>query len=159
MRFRPGESSQDVPEATKFALRSVVRRYNLLSEEIYELDEQLERLIVETAPELVSVKGVGVDTAAILLIAVGENPRRLKSEAAFAHLCGVAPIPASSGKTIRHRLNRQGNQDANRALHMVVLYRMSREKRTRAYVAKRMAEGKSKREILRCLKRYVACEV
>jgi transposase len=90
----------------------------------------------------------------VLLIAAGDNPERLKSEASFAHLCGVAPIPASSGKIVRHRLNRHGNRDANRALYMIALGRMSRDERTRTYVAWRTAEGKSKKEIIRCLKRY-----
>ena len=103
---------------------------------------------------------MGTDTAAtLLLVAAGEDPKRLKSEAAFAHLCGVAPIPASSGKIVRHRLNRQGNRDANRALYVVATERMSRDERTRAYVARRTKEGKSKREIIRCLKRYIAREL
>ena len=108
--------------------------------------------MAETAPELVAVKGLGTDTAASLMIAAGDNPERLKSEAAFAYLCGVAPIPASSGKTVRHRLNRRGNRDSNRALHIVALSRMGRDERTRNYVDKRTAEGKTKREIIRCLK-------
>jgi transposase len=152
VRFRPGERLDDVEAATKFALRSIARRYLELSKEIAELDEQLERLVTETAPALVAVSGVGIDTAATLLVAAGQNPRRLKSEAAFAHLCGVAPIPASSGKVVRRRLNRQGNRDANRALHVVATERMSREERTRAYVTRRTEEGNSKREIIRCLK-------
>lgn len=158
-RFRSVGKPGDVAAATKLALRSVARRYQQLSEEIADLDEQLDRLVVEAAPELVAIDGVSTDTAASLLIAAGDNPERLKSEAAFAHLCGVAPIPASSGKTVRHRLNRQGNRDANRALYVIVLGRMSREERTRAYVAKRTAEGKTKKEIIRCLKRYVAREI
>ena len=151
-RFRLGESPDDVATATKFALRSVALRYRQLSEEISELGEQLDRLVAETAPELVAVKGLGTDTAVSLMIAAGDNPERLKSEAAFAHLCGVAPIPASSGKRVRHRLNRRGNRAANRALHIVALSRMSRDERTRNYVDKRTAEGKTKREIIRCLK-------
>jgi transposase len=158
-RLRPGANPSDVVEATKFALRSVARRYQRLSEEICELEEQLERLVAETAPELVAVEGVGTDTAASLLIAAGDNPERLESEAAFAHLCGAAPIPASSGKTVRHRLNRHGNRDANRALYVIALCRMNRDERTRRYVAKRTAEGKSKKEVIRCLKRYIAREV
>ncbi len=114
----------------------MARRYQHLSEEISELDEQLDRLVSEVAPELVAVEGIGTDTAASLLIAAGDNPERLKNEAAFAHLCGAAPIPASSGKTVRHRLNRHGNRDANRALYVIAVCRMSRDKRTRAYVAK-----------------------
>jgi transposase len=108
-RLRPGATPSDVEAATKFALRSVARRYQRLSEEIGELDEQLNRLVTEVAPELVAVEGIGIDTAASLLIAAGGNPERLRDEAAFAHLCGAAPIPASSGKTVRHRLNRHGN--------------------------------------------------
>jgi transposase len=137
-------------------MRSVARRHQRLSEEISELEEQLDRLVAEAAPELVAMEGVGTDTAASLLIAAGDNPERLKDEAAFAHLCGVAPIPASSGKSVRHRLNRHGNRDANRALYVVALCRMSRDERTRTYVAKRTAEGKTKKEIIRCLKRYIA---
>ncbi len=158
-RFRPGANPSDVETATKFALRSVARRYQRLSEEISELDEQLDRLVTEFAPELVAVEGVGTDTAASLLIAAGDNPERLGDEAAFAHLCGAAPIPASSGKTVRHRLNRHGNRDANRALYVIALCRMRRDERTRTYVAKRTSEGKSKKEIIRCLKRYIAREV
>jgi transposase len=137
----------------------VARRYQHLQEEIKELDEQLDRLVQQAAPELLRVDGVSTDTAAALLIAAGDNPQRLKSEAAFAHLCGVAPIPASSGKTIRHRLNMRGNRDANRALYMIAFGRMGRDECTRAYVAKRTAEGRSKREIIRCLKRYIAREL
>ena len=158
-RFRPGTRPRSLVTATKLAMRSVARRHLLLSEEISDLDERLERLAAEAAPALVALKGVGTDTAVSLLIAAGDNPERLRSEAAFAHLCGVAPIQASSGKTVRHRLNRGGNRDANRALHMLALGRMSWDERTREYVARRTAEGKSKREILRCLKRYVAREV
>lgn len=137
--------------ATKFALRSVARRHRQLSEEIRELDVQLARLVTETAPVLVAVHGVGIDTAATLLVAVGEDPKRLRS--------GAAPNPASSGKVVRYRLNRRGNRDANRALHVVAAERMSRDERTRAYVEKRTAEGKSKRETMRCLKRYIAREL
>ena len=138
---------------------SVARRHQRLSEEIAELEEQIARLASEAVPDLASLRGVGTDTAASLLVAVGDNPERLESGASFTRLCGVAPVPASSGKTIRHRLNRGGNRDANRALHVPALGRMSWDERTREYVAKRTAEGKSKREILRCLKRHVAREV
>lgn len=158
-RFRSGGLPEDVRDSTKLAMRSVARRYQRLSEEIAELEEQIARLVFEAVPALTSLRGVGTDTAASLLVAVGDNPERLKSEASFARLCGVAPVPASSGKTIRHRLNRGGNRDANRALHVLALGRMSWDERTREYVAKRTAEGKSKREILRCLKRYLAREV
>lgn len=151
-RFRPGTNPSDVEAATKFALRSVARRYQRLSEEISELDEQLDRLVAEAAPELLCVEGVSTDTAASLLIAAGDDPERIKNEAAFAHLCGVAPIPASSGKTVRHRLNRHGDRDANRALYVIALCRMSHDERTRTYVARRTKEGKTKKEVIRCLK-------
>jgi transposase len=158
-RFRPGDDPEDVDEATRFALRSVARRYHYLSEEIAELDAQLCRLVAETAPELTSLPGVGTDHAAALLVVAGDNPERLGSEASFASLCGVSPVEASSGKVVRHRLNRGGNRDANRALHLICVVRMRVEERTRAYVVRRTAEGKSRREIMRCLKRYVAREV
>ena len=157
--FRPGDLPEDVAAATKFALRSIARRHRALSEEISGLDDHLARVVTETAPALVAVHGVGIDTAATLLVAVGQDPKRLKSEAAFAHMCGVAPIPASSGKVVRHRLNRRGNRDANRALHVVAAERLSRDERTRAYAERRTTEGKSKRETMRCLKRYIAREL
>jgi transposase len=158
-RFRLGEGPRDVATATRFALRSVARRYEALSAEIAELDACLDRLVGQAAPELVALPGLGTDAAATLLIVAGDNPQRLKSEASFASLCGVAPIEASSGKVVRHRLNRGGNREANRALYMVCLARMRRDQRTKEYVARRTQEGKSKREIIRCLKRYIAREV
>jgi transposase len=158
-RFRIGDDLRDVPSATKFALRSVARRYEALSEEIAELEAHLDRLVAQVAPELVSLAGIGTDHAATLLMVAGDNPQRLRSEASFASLCGVSPIEASSGKVVRHRLNRGGNREANRALYMICLARMRRDRRTKEYVARRTQEGKSKREIIRCLKRYVAREV
>ena len=158
-RFRPGDKLDGVAVALKFALRSIARRYLNLSEEIAVLDEQLDQLVTEAAPELIAIGGIGTDSAAALLIAAGDNPERLRSEATFANLCGVAPIPASSGKTIRHRLNRNGNRDANRALRTVAVVRMRWDERTQAYVEKRTAEGKSKPETIRCLKRYICREV
>jgi transposase len=146
-------------EAARLALRSVAVRYLQLSAEIAALQRQLDRLVRQTAPALLAVAGVGTDTAAALLVAAGDNPQRLGTEAAFAHLCGVAPIPASSGKTTRHRLHRGGNRDANRALWVVALGRMRWDQRTRAYVARRTAEGKTKPEIIRCLKRFIAREL
>src|SRR5215210_927744 len=158
-RFRCGAGPVDPARATKLAMRSVVRRHQALSEEIAELDAHIEALVEEAAPELVALEGVGPDTAAALLIAAGDNPERLKSEASFAHLCGTAPVPASSGKVVRHRLNPAGgNRDANRALHVVALNRLRRDPRTQEYLARRTAEGKSKKEALRCLKRYIARE-
>ncbi len=158
-RFRCEAWPADPTAATKFALRSVARRYGRLSEEIAELERQIERLVHEASPDFVALDGVGSDTAATLLIVAGDNPERLRSEAAFAHLCGTAPIPASSGKVVRHRLNPHGNREANRALYMLALNRIRRDPRTQAYVARRTTEGKSKREIVRCLKRYIAREV
>jgi transposase len=158
-RFRLGSDPGEVRTATRFALRSVARRYETLSREIAQLDAQLDQLVAQVAPELVSLRGIGTDHAATLLIVAGDNPQRLRSEVSFASLCGVSPIEASSGKVVRHRLNRGGNRDANRALYMICLARMRRDRRTKDYVARRTAEGKSKREIIRCLKRYVAREV
>ena len=134
-RFRLGDDPRDVPTATKFALRSVARRYEALSKEIAELEAHLDRLVGEAAPELISLPGIGTDSAATLLIVAGDNPQRLTSEASFANLCGVSPIEASSGKVVRHRLNRGGNREANRALYMICLARMRRDPRTQAYVA------------------------
>ena len=157
-RFRCGAGPVDPARATKLAMRSVARRHQALSGEIAELDAHIEALVEEAAPELVALEGVGPDTAAALLIAASDNPERLKSEASFAHLCGTAPVPASSGKVVRHRLNPGGNRDANRALHVVALNRLRRDPRTQEYLARRTAEGKSKKEALRCLKRYIARE-
>src|SRR5215207_7539093 len=119
-RFRLGSDPADVQMATRFALRSVARRHQQLSEEIAELDEQLDRLVAEVAPGLVSLPAVGTSHAATLLIVAGDNTERLSSEASFASLlCGVSPIEASSGKVVRHRLNRGGDREANRALHLI----------------------------------------
>ena len=156
--FRPGRL-KDPAAAAKYALRSLARRYRQLGKEIRELQTELERLIRTTAPALVGVFGVGPDTAATLLIAAGSNPQRLRSEAAFASLCGVNPIPASSGKTNRHRLNRGGDRRANAALYRIVLVRLRYDCRTKVYMNRRTGEGLSKSEIIRCLKRYVAREV
>jgi hypothetical protein len=115
--------------------------------------------VAKTAPRLLAIDGVGTDVAGILLVAGGDNPDRLRDEGAFAHQCGVAPLPASSGRTVRHRLNRGGDRQANHALWRIVMVRMSYDPQTKAYVARRTTEGLSKREIVRCLKRYVAREV
>ena len=156
--FRPGRLD-DPTMAARYTLRSLARRYRQLSKEIQDLQAELARLIWTTAPALVGVFGVGPDTAATLPIAAGGNPQRLRSEAAFASLCGVNPIPASSGKTNRHRLNRGGDRQANSALYRIVVVRLSHDPRTRAYMLRRTGEGLSKSEIIRCLKRYVAREV
>src|SRR5215213_545541 len=138
VRFRPGDDPEDVGQATRFALRSVARRYQYLSEEIAEFDAQLCRLVAKTASELTSLPGVGTDHAAALLIVAGDNPERLGSEASFASLCGVSPVEASSGKVVRHRLNRGGNRDAYRALHLICVVRMRIDERPRRYVARRL---------------------
>jgi transposase len=115
--------------------------------------------VTRACPELLEVRGIGPDTAAILLVTAGENPHRLRNEASFAKLCGVAPLEASSGRVRRHRLNRGGDRQANHALWRIVLVRMGCDERTRAYAARRRAEGLNTQEIMRCLKRYVAREV
>lgn len=156
--FRPGTPA-DAAAATKLALRSIARRVGHLDDEIAALDAELERLVRQAAPQLLAVRGVGVQTAATLLVAAGDNPGRLRNERPFARLCGVAPIDASSGKQQRHRLNRGGNREANCALHLIVCSRLAYEERTRSYLARRLSEGKTKRETIRCLKRYAAREL
>ena len=158
-RFRTPAHPGTPQAATKLALRSIARRYQMLTEEIGALDRHLDQLVTEAAPGLVAIKGVGTDTAGALLVAAGDNPDRLRNEAAFAHLCGVAPVPASSGKTQRHWLSRGGNRDANRALYLLAIGRLGWDERTRAYADKRTREGKTKPESIRCLKRYIAREM
>jgi transposase len=155
--LRPG-SVTDSAAATKVALRSLARRWLALQDEIDALDVHLTALVTTAAPELVALPGVGVDTAGQLLVTAGDNPDRLRSEAAFARLCGAAPIPVSSGRTDRHRLHRGGDRDANSALWRVALVRMRCHQPTKDYVARRITEGKTKTEIMRCLKRYIARE-
>jgi len=157
--LRPRPGGDPVIVATKTALRTLGRRVLALDEEKAALDELLADLVAATAPGLLGLHGVGVDTAATLLVTAGDNPQRLRSEAAWAHLCGVAPIEASSGKVTRYRLNRGGDRQANSALWAIVITRMRSDPRTRAYVARRLEEGRSKPEIIRVLKRYVAREV
>lgn len=158
-RFRPGDLSDPI-EATKQAMASLARRYRRLHAEITELDAALEALVARVAPTgFLAAQGVGPHVAATLLATLGDNPQRLRREASFAALCGASPVDASSGKQLRHRLNRGGDRQANSALWHVVLVRMSHDPRTKAYVAKRTAEGKTTKEIMRCLKRYVAREV
>ena len=157
--LRPRRDCDPVLFATKTTLRVLGRRVLALAEEADALDVVLAELVTATAPQLLDIPGVGVDTAAILLTAMGDNPQRIRSEAAFAHLCGVAPIQASSGKVTRYRLNRGGNRQANHALWRIVMNRMSNDARTRRYVARRLDEGRSKPEIIRILKRYIAREI
>jgi transposase len=158
--LRPTVGSDTVMYATKLAIATLGRRVIALDTDSKRLDDVLDTLVRRRAPRLLEVYGVGTHTAAILLVAAGDNPHRLKSEAAFAHLCGVAPLPASSGKTQkRFRLNPGGNREANHALWRIVFTRMSGDERTRKYVARRLAEGRTTREIMRALKRYVAREL
>lgn len=158
-RLRPTGNVTDPEHATKTALRRLARRHQFLSQEIHDADSELAALVAAAAPRLITLPGVGIEVAGQLLTTAGDNPDRLHSEAAFAHLCGVAPIPASSGKTRRHRLNRGGDRAANNALYVVVLNRLRYDKRTRAYAARPTLEGLSKPEIIRCLKRYIAREL
>ena len=156
LRPRPGAV---IGYHTRIALRELGRRAEFLDSQIVCLDALIVPLVTGHAPGLLARHGVGPDTAALLLVAAGDHPERLRSEAAWAHLCAAAPIPASSGKTKRHRLNPAGDRQANHALWRIVLTRMSSHPPTRAYVERRTAEGLSKTEIMRCLKRYVAREV
>jgi transposase len=158
--FRLNKQPLTTPTAAaKLALKSIARRYEQLSAEIDALDRYLDELVVEAAPTLVAIKGVGTDIASTLLTIVGDNPERLASEGAFAHLIGVAPIEASSGKVTRYRLNRGGGRQGNRALYLLAVGRMGWDPATRAYVERRTAEGRTKPEIIRCLKRYIAREL
>ena len=152
---RPGPNLTDPAVAGTWSLRTLGRHWKFLTNQINELDHQLADLVTTTAPNLVAIHCVGINTAAALLICAGDNPDRLGNEAAFAALCGTNPLPASSGRTTRHRLNRSGN----RALWRIVLARMAHDPRTRTYVQRRTTEGLSKPEIIRCLKRYVAREI
>lgn len=157
---RPDSALVDDPTvATKVALRSLARRHQQLTTDIDDLDQLIAPLVAKIKPELLELKGVGPDVAGQLLVTAGENTDRLTSDAAFAMLCGAAPLPASSGKTNRHRLNRGGDRQANNALWRIVITRLGTDDRTRAYVTRRTAEGLSKNEIIRCLKRYVAREI
>ena len=156
--FRPGTANTTIRYA-KVALRSLARRYQTLTAEIEELTTQINHLCAQANPALLAAAGVGADTAATLLVTAGDNPNRMHSEASFAALCGVSPVQASSGRTVRHRLNRGGNRQANNALWRVATTRMRRHQPTISYVQKRRAEGKNRREIIRCLKRHIAREI
>jgi transposase len=156
LRPRPGDV---VGYATRIALRELGRRAEFLDEQLGRLDQLIVPLVTAHAPGLLALYGIGPDTAALLLIAAGDHPERLRSEPAWAHLCATAPIPASSGKVTRHRLNPGGDRSANHALWRIVITRMSSHPPTRAYVERRSTQGLSKKEIIRCLKRYVAREI
>lgn len=156
--FRPGDIIDTLASA-KASMRALARRWLWLHEEIIAHDKELERLVMERAPALMTSHGIATLTIAEMLILVGDDPTRIHSEAALAKLCGVCPIPASSGKTHRFRLNRGGNRQANAALYRVAIVRMRSHEPTLAYVKKRTKDGKSKSEIIRCLKRYIVREI
>jgi transposase len=141
--------------AAMLALRVLARRYQALSAELTCLSAELDRLTRTTAPRLLAEFGIGPDSAGALLVAAGDNPSRLRSDACFAMLCGSSPIPASSGKTTRHRLNRGGDRQANAALYRIVMVRLRYHQPTKDYMARRLTQGKTKAEVIRCLKRYV----
>ena len=140
-------------------MRTLARQYRALTTDLDQLRHQLDVLTAQANPALRAAKGVGVDVASILLIAAGDNPERLTSDAALAAMCGVSPVEASSGKTVRHRLNQGGNRQANHALWRIAMVRLTCDPRTKAYAERRRAEGKTRREIIRCLKRYIAREI
>ena len=155
-----GASDRMLIAGTKTALRDLARRWKALDDEIKTLDRNIEALVRSAAPELLELHGVGAELAGQFLVTAGDNPERIHSEAAFAKLCGVAPQPASSGRTAGcHRLSRSGDRAANSALYIITIVRMRRHQPTRDYVERRTAEGLTKREIIRCLKRYIAREV
>jgi transposase len=145
--------------AAMLALRILAQRHQALDVEVKTLTRAMHQLTVKVAAPLIALFGLGPDCAAALLVAAGDNPSRLRSEAAFSMLCGASPIEASSGKTRRHRLNRGGDRQANTALYRIVITRLRWHQPTKDYMTRRTKEGKSKKEIIRCLKRYVAREV
>ena len=157
-RLRPGELATPTVVA-RHALRLLSQRCQHLTVEMKALEKEMTQLTKQVAPALIQVFGVGPDTAATLLITAGSNPQRLKSEASFAALCGASPLPASSGRTNRHRLNRGGDRQANAALYRIVIVRLRYDARTVTYMKRRVGEGMTKAEVIRCLKRYVAREV
>jgi len=156
--LRPGQVTT-ILASSKYTLRAIAKRWLQLNTEIATHEKLLAELTVQAAPDLSAAFAVGPDTAAEMLIVAGDNPDRVRSEPAFAKLCGVAPIPASSGMTTRHRLNRGGHRQANAALYRVVIVRMQHHEPTKAYVTRRTAEGKTKADIIRCLKRLLAREL
>lgn len=157
--LRPGPATTNVDNAVLVTLRLLARRWRVLDDEITELDTSLTILTRRASPALTHATGVGPVVAAQLIVTAGDNPDRLTSEGAFAMLCGVAPIPASSGKTTRHRLNRGGDRQANSAIHRIAIVRLSSDPRSRDYLARRISEGKTKKDALRALKRAIAREI
>ena len=157
--FRP-RALATPEDALRHALRSLARRWQHLDAEAKDLSGMIEQLVTRTAPQLLEQFGIGVDTAAEILIVAGDNPERIHSEAAFAKLAGISPVPAGSGMTSgKHRINHGGHRQLNAAIYRTVIVRMRFHEPTITYIARRTAEGKSKRDIIRCLKRYVIREV
>lgn len=155
--MRPREGSDPLEYTTNLVIRNLAQRVRRLNDEMTEIDRMLAGLIGQAAPSLLELHGVGIDSAASLLVTAGDNSDRLHSEGSWARLCGVAPLPANSGKVnARYRLNRGGDRQANAALYRIALTRMSNHPETRAYVARRRSGGLNSGEIMRCLKRYVA---
>jgi len=154
-----GQDASEVQRTVIYTLRLLANRILELKAESYELHKRIGDLVARHAPQLLERPGVGPDSAAALLIAAGDNPQRLRRESSYAALCGVSPVEASSGNTQRRRLNRGGDRQANAALYRITMSRLRWDERTRRYLAKRMAEGKTRREAIRCLKRYIAREI
>lgn len=161
LKLRVGSDavSTSTRSAVGYVLRGLARRWRDLNKEVKQLDRELTTVVTATVPDMVKRFGIGTEVAGALLVAAGDNPERLRTESSFAALCGVSPVDASSGRQHRHRLNRGGNRDANRALWVIAFVRMRGDERTRTYVERRTLEGLSKLEIRRCLKRYIAREV
>ena len=158
--WRPNDDDCDHPAtATRIAMRSLARRILERNNDVADLDDLIEPLITDLGARLIERPCIGIETAGQLLVTAGDNPGRIRSEAAWAMLCGVAPLPASSGKTDRHRLTRGGDRHANRALHMITISRLRTDERTQAFAQRKVASGKSKLEAIRCIKRYIAREV
>lgn len=159
LRVSTTVEADDASAAARRMLRRLAKRIQLLDDEIAEADDELDAILREETPNLLAVNGVGTEAAGQILTTAGENIDRLKSEASLARICGVAPIPASSGAKTRHRLHRGGDRDANSAIYMIVINRLRWNEPTKAYVARRTAEGKTKKDIIRCLKRAVVREL
>ena len=154
--FRISDPSESLDSTVRYVMRGLARRWILLTEEVDRLDKLLAKMVGAVAPQLTAKVGIGTEVASALLVAVGDNPERLRNEASFAAMCGVSPVDASSGRQRRHRLNRGGNRDANRALWVIAFVRMRCDSRTKEYTEKRKQEGLSNLEITRCLKRNIA---
>lgn len=158
--FRIRADDDELATVVRLAMRELAQRAQHLDSELEALRVRLHRITKKVAPELVALQGVGPDVASTLLVTVGDNPHRLAGERSFAALCGTSPLPTNSGlRQDRHRLNRGGDRQANSALWRIAIVRLSHDPRTRDYVDRRITEGKSKTEALRCLKRYIAREV